>query len=181
MNHYTRNWEADLKTCEAASQGPWWEMYGGEPELVGAGKKLIAETKTPVRDGRNADARFIAEAREGWPAALAERQRLEDENAELRRRLDFSQAVRLSQERVHQGQTALNEKMCADVTRLAEDNAELRRRLQVAEAEIDRLREVRPCPHCQGAGIIVDGIRANTQGYHTWTTRQCECRKGATP
>ena len=65
-----RDFEQDRHICEAASKGPWDAYYGccnnrvnGGPHynIIAAGKELRTE-----------DATFIAAAREGWPAALAE-------------------------------------------------------------------------------------------------------------
>lgn len=67
-----RNWQRDLEVCRQATSGPWRaEVYARRV------MPYICEHVDPV------DARFIAEAREGWPAALEERERLEERVKEL--------------------------------------------------------------------------------------------------
>jgi hypothetical protein len=84
-----RDLEADLAICEAATPGP----YTIEPCRCGhSACKFVFICKITYSDGRllPEDARFIAEAREGWPYAIrraleaeAEIDRLRAENAML--------------------------------------------------------------------------------------------------
>ena len=69
-----RDFDADLKLAEAASPGPW-EAPGNYTRMVFARSSgTIADVMSEPR-GR-ADTLFIAAAREGWPAALREIERL---------------------------------------------------------------------------------------------------------
>lgn len=51
----------------AATPGPWYTFYGGEPNLIGAPREknneLLAEFWGPSHDGRSPDADFVAHAR----------------------------------------------------------------------------------------------------------------------
>ena len=62
-----RDFEADRKLCDAATPGPWESavFVGSEVGAIKAGSAF-------TRD----DIKFIAQAREGWPAALDEISRL---------------------------------------------------------------------------------------------------------
>ena len=76
----TRDFEADRELCDAASPGPWaadeMKVTDGDPRhycMVVLGQNH----RTPAHcygtgPHRRADCRFIAAAREGWPAALRE-------------------------------------------------------------------------------------------------------------
>ena len=85
-----RDLEVDLAICEAATPGPW--MDHKEHDLwreVRANHSMIADCLT------DSDARFIAEAREGWPYAIrralgaeAEVDRLRDEIRMLQEQLE---------------------------------------------------------------------------------------------
>jgi len=77
-----RDLEADLAICEAATPGPW--MDHKEHDLwreVRANHSMIADCLT------DSDARFIAEAREGWPHAIRRALAAEARVAELEREL----------------------------------------------------------------------------------------------
>lgn len=67
-----RDFEADRKICDAATAGPWstFDSMWVIDSSTDSADVLVAECK------RNYDARFIAEARTGWPAALDEIERL---------------------------------------------------------------------------------------------------------
>jgi len=69
-----RNFTEDRRICEAASLGPW-KVYGGKFGET----NIHADNGIVARDidwDKDSDARFIAEARTGWPAALDEIERL---------------------------------------------------------------------------------------------------------
>lgn len=85
-----RDWQRDLELCLRATPGPW-ENDNGDL-LDGNGKPLQYFTKIlPPSFGpfwcNKADPDFIAQAREGWPAALEELVRLQKENRELKERI----------------------------------------------------------------------------------------------
>ncbi|MHA7962812.1 hypothetical protein ACX93W_01620 [Paenibacillus sp. CAU 1782] len=70
-----RDWSADQAICDAATAGPWGLHDAGLDR--GHVYDSINGVLTPVVwDARINDARFIAEARTGWPAALNEIERL---------------------------------------------------------------------------------------------------------
>jgi hypothetical protein len=74
-----RNFDEDKRICDAATGGPWIvrsSYYGGMNYDVQS--KVFS-----LRLYREENARFIAEAREGWPAALAEIERLQTRVKEL--------------------------------------------------------------------------------------------------
>lgn len=90
MSEVKRNLTADIALCDAATVGPWWEqdneatwqLFGGEYgqyQLIKAPKygTDYAEYWPPAED-----ARFIAEARTGWPHAI---RRAIDAEAEVER------------------------------------------------------------------------------------------------
>ena len=81
-----RDLEADLAICEAATPGP----YRIKPCECGCGRVLLSITLT---DGRflPEDARFIAEAREGWPYAIRRALAAEAEVDRLRNELSILQ------------------------------------------------------------------------------------------
>lgn len=67
-----RDWQKDMELAKKATPGPWRaEVYARRV------MPYICDHVDP------ADARFIATAREGWPAALEERARLEERVKEL--------------------------------------------------------------------------------------------------
>jgi hypothetical protein len=72
MTENKRDFAADLAICNAATAGPW------VADKVGIVYDIFAEDGDMIADilYEKNDARFIAEAREGWPAALAEIKRL---------------------------------------------------------------------------------------------------------
>ena len=72
-----RDFEQDRKICEVASKGPWRAVERGNSvtsfavvtvAYEGMPQKNICSAISPKTE----DATFIAAAREGWPAALAE-------------------------------------------------------------------------------------------------------------
>jgi len=87
-----RDLEADLAICEAATPGPWkYAPCGCSPTCDNADLSLISDEGWVSLD----DARFITEAREGWPyairralAAEAEIDRLRDEIRMLQEQLE---------------------------------------------------------------------------------------------
>lgn len=84
-NGIKRNFTEDQRICDAATAGPWWtaesedtwQLFGGpygERQLIKAPKRSVEYAEYwPDPE----DARFITEARTGWPAAL-ERIRVQD-------------------------------------------------------------------------------------------------------
>lgn len=74
-----RDLEADLAICEAATPGKWklWGMDVMAPKVAGVEEvfavddaAVVAKTYDPHRGLRTFNARFIAEARVGWPYAI---------------------------------------------------------------------------------------------------------------
>jgi hypothetical protein len=81
-----RDLEVDLAICEAATPGPW--MDHKEHDLwreVRANHSMIADCLT------DSDARFIAEARTGWPYAIRRALEAEAEVDRLRNELNILQ------------------------------------------------------------------------------------------
>ncbi|WNF07427.1 hypothetical protein [Brevibacillus borstelensis] len=64
-----RDLHADLAICNAATAGPWgWGVDNGESLLQNSrGVPVVFISEPGITD---ADARFIAEARTGWPHAI---------------------------------------------------------------------------------------------------------------
>ncbi|WP_279041746.1 hypothetical protein [Brevibacillus borstelensis] len=93
-----RDLQADLKICEAATPGPWRmndsDMYEDNivwgPKGPGYGAVARVENDYP-RKPRINDARFVAEAREGWPETIRYAMSLEREIDRLRNELDIFQ------------------------------------------------------------------------------------------
>lgn len=80
MAETKRDFNADRAICDAATAGP----YKITPCGCGSCSQVfVSITRSDGRLDPN-DARFIAEARTGWPAALDEIERLEHEIARLR-------------------------------------------------------------------------------------------------
>ncbi|ANY67676.1 hypothetical protein BBD42_15290 [Paenibacillus sp. BIHB 4019] len=95
MTNNTRDWADDKRTCEVATAGPWearsWATDGADKyfvtQAVSGGKEVATAWKglrymgAPMITDEEAAANacFIASARTGWPAALAEIDRLHDE------------------------------------------------------------------------------------------------------
>lgn len=67
-----RNFTEDRRICEAATPGPWDDVEDG---WVIEGDGFVMGDSIAQAE-RTVDARFIAEARTGWPAALDEIDRL---------------------------------------------------------------------------------------------------------
>lgn len=78
MADIIRDFNADRTICDAASSGPWFvdENLANQVRQPNVSKRRRITTP-PDFDGI-ADARFIAEARTGWPAALDEIERLRE-------------------------------------------------------------------------------------------------------
>lgn len=70
-----RDLKADLELCNKATPGPW--VFNGI-SVLGAHGLLIARTPN------DADAEFIAQAREGWPHAIDRAMRAEAEVEQLK-------------------------------------------------------------------------------------------------
>lgn len=83
-----RDLEADLAICEAATPTRWEHgySYGAVPYTV---VSRGAEDKTIARVFRPGDARFIAEAREGWPYAIRRALEAEAEVDRLRHEIEI--------------------------------------------------------------------------------------------
>lgn len=91
MSTVTRDLEADLAICEAATPGPWvvalkdcvvrdyWEVDGSRQVVLSAANDI------------EADAHFAAEARQGWPYAIQRAQEAEQEVDRLRNELEILQ------------------------------------------------------------------------------------------
>jgi hypothetical protein len=72
-----RDWSADRRTIEAATPGKW-EASGRFVGVDVSCRKGCDDhmDRVNIECDEEADARFAAEAREGWPAALDDRDRL---------------------------------------------------------------------------------------------------------
>ncbi|WOZ39805.1 hypothetical protein [Paenibacillus polymyxa] len=82
-----RDLNADLALCEAATPGPW-RVYGGKFGETNVYHPPYDSHHKVVRDvdyDHEADAHFIAEAREGWPEAIRRAIAAEGEVATLQR------------------------------------------------------------------------------------------------
>jgi hypothetical protein len=79
-----RNLHSDLAICNAALVGPWeWGVDSGELLLQNSrGVPVVFISEPGITD---ADARFIAEARTGWPHAIERALAAERKLAEIRR------------------------------------------------------------------------------------------------
>ncbi|BBI32342.1 hypothetical protein [Cohnella abietis] len=86
-NPDTRDLDADLAVCEAATPGPYrlTPCSCGKCDLVFISLSRSGGLLLP------GDARFIAEARTGWPHAINRAQEAERENVRLRNELDALQ------------------------------------------------------------------------------------------
>ena len=87
----TRDLEADLAICEAATPGPWECKYGQTAHHI---RNLELKVSVALA-ARGTNAHFITEAREGWPYAIrramvaeAEVDRLRDEIRMLQKQLE---------------------------------------------------------------------------------------------
>ncbi|GGF87957.1 hypothetical protein [Paenibacillus abyssi] len=80
MAENKRNFAADQRICDAATPGPWTiEGNNVDGPDTGYGELRVATLSDTARREQTENARFIAEARTGWPAALAEIERLKAE------------------------------------------------------------------------------------------------------
>jgi hypothetical protein len=82
MSEIKRDLHADLAICNAATAGPWeWGVDNGESLLQNSrGVPVVFISEPGITD---ADARFIAEARTGWPHAIERALAAEKEVARL--------------------------------------------------------------------------------------------------
>jgi len=91
-----RDLEADLAICEAAPPGPW--IANTDPRFhdnlvwgpKGPGWGTVAEATRYLKEKREI-AKFIAEAREGWPYAIRRALEAEAEVDRLRNELNILQ------------------------------------------------------------------------------------------
>ena len=81
----TRDLEADLSICEAATPGPYEQRDLYVTAKMGANEVAISICYTP------SVARFIAEAREGWPYAIRRALEAEKEIDRLRNEISILQ------------------------------------------------------------------------------------------
>jgi hypothetical protein len=79
-----RDLEADLAICEAATPGPFEVSLQGVVEVTSNGKSIAMVCDRDT-------AKFFAEAREGWPAAIRYAMKLENEIDRLRNEIDILQ------------------------------------------------------------------------------------------
>jgi hypothetical protein len=86
MSETKRNLNADLAICNAATPGPWVIATTTDDTFVLDKNDLIVSASE-----RHEDARFIAEARTGWPhaieRAMAAERKLAEAEAEVERLL----------------------------------------------------------------------------------------------
>lgn len=93
MAESKRDFNADKRTCDAATVGPWIKYAsGGDKEAQVFNATDTFPIATFGFTNEDEDATFIAEARTGWPAALehiraqdAEIERLRADNERLRK------------------------------------------------------------------------------------------------
>ena len=88
-----RDLAADLAICEAATAGPW-RVYGGkfgETNIYAPPYGNDHEVVSDINFGRESDAAFISEAREGWPHAIRRAIAAEAEVERLRNALEEAQ------------------------------------------------------------------------------------------
>lgn len=81
-----RDLKADLKLCEAATEGPWEYKHDGYGDycvsaLLPDDDGSYCWNDIPFTEG---DAKFISVAREGWPEAIGRAIKAEKECTELR-------------------------------------------------------------------------------------------------
>jgi len=88
-----RDLEADIAICEAATAGPW------EAQISQSGSEVVTGDDSStwvcqlwykdedIMQNHKSNARFIAEAREGWPYAIQRALAAEARVAELEREL----------------------------------------------------------------------------------------------
>lgn len=93
-----RDLDEDLKICEEATPGPWTPNNDAryEDHLVwgskGPGYGAVAEVRFDhPRKPRRYDAKFIAEAREGWPHAIKRALEAEEEVDQLKHEMRMLQ------------------------------------------------------------------------------------------
>jgi len=108
----TRDLEADLAICEAATPGPW---IIESSNVICRGYTLMIVAYA----GSQNDISFVAEAREGWPYAIRRVMELEKELERVRNERDFWE----------RNEYTLGLKV-----------EQLEKELEQREAEIDRLR-----------------------------------------
>lgn len=77
----SKEWvEQQLALCEKATPGPWWRRawIDTDPAIWGPDGDIIARCRGNLAEGGTAsqNAHFVATAREGYPMALKELQRL---------------------------------------------------------------------------------------------------------
>jgi uncharacterized small protein (DUF1192 family) len=116
MDETKRDLQADLALCDAATPGPWESMpsiHAEFPFEICCNGFLDPIVASAIDE---ADARFIAEARTGWPHAI--RRALAAE-AELQRVVDISRD---------------------NIELLRQEKAHMAERIAELEAEVERLR-----------------------------------------
>lgn len=83
----SRNFIEDLRICSDVTPGPWkYVSEFDEPDRVFDSEEMYPIAELYYENCEN-DAKFIAEAREGWPAALAEIKRLQAEVERMKVRI----------------------------------------------------------------------------------------------
>lgn len=92
-----RDLKADMELCKKATPGPWCEdgdgsVYSADDEDSGDICEMYFCRST---DATNANAVFIAEAREGWPEAIERAEKAEAENKKMRELLERALAHNL--------------------------------------------------------------------------------------
>lgn len=136
-----RDWSKDWEVCERATPGPWYAIP--HPEYKHGNWRVDTRPDVPHANfGQLAymsaeNAQFVAEAREGWPAALEERARLAKRVQELEEDITFlTQEYGNSNEPMTQDALELK-KRC----RILEERARLAERVRELEAENRRLQK----------------------------------------
>lgn len=137
-----RDFAADRAICDAATSGPWnirISYYGGM-------RYDVRSARFDLRLHNEPDARFIAEARNGWPAALDEIERLTHLSDLLRGQLAETTA-RLSEdvarmadeiERLRKVERAYAADISAQIARELEDEIDTEPEMTEEEREKQR-------------------------------------------
>ncbi|MDN9010014.1 hypothetical protein [Brevibacillus laterosporus] len=86
-----RNLHEDLEICNAATEGPWVKDYHGGYCVEATSIPSWGGGVIVASCGERADARFIAEARDGWPHAI---ERALSAEAEVERLCGLLEGVR---------------------------------------------------------------------------------------
>jgi len=155
----TRDLRADLELCEAATQGPWVPDTDSPPDYMvwGSGSTIVAAQIAST--DADADARFIAAARTGWPAALRRAMAAERSSAawhaltqEMQYQCDVSNqerdAARRGRAQARRSAKRLDTERLERIAGLAAELEATQRHAAQLEAELARLTRTSTCGSC---------------------------------